>query len=93
MEVSFRLWLRECHSLTGTPSAFVDKGSIMKHTTLQSLIRVERNGSGVEVRTLDYENPSSNPGCGVKTLGKFKKKQRSQEVREQSSTSQFSTPT
>ena len=33
--------------------------------------RVERSGSGVELRTLDYENPGSNPGCGVKTLGKF----------------------
>ena len=28
-------------------------------------------GSGVELRTLDYENQGSNPGCGVKTLGKF----------------------
>ena len=32
---------------------------------------VKRNGSGVELRTLDYENLGSNPGCGVKTLGKF----------------------
>ena len=32
---------------------------------------VERSGSGVELRTLDYENPGSNPGCDVKTLGKF----------------------
>ena len=32
---------------------------------------VERSGSGVELRTLDNENPGSNPGCGVKTLGKF----------------------
>ena len=32
---------------------------------------LERSGSGVELRTLDYENPGSNPGCGVKTLGKF----------------------
>ena len=32
---------------------------------------VERNGSGVELRILNYENPGSNPGCGVKTLGKF----------------------
>ena len=32
---------------------------------------VERSGSGVDLRTLDYENPGSNPGCGVKTLGKF----------------------
>ena len=29
------------------------------------------SGSGVELRTLDYENPGSNPGCGVKTLGTF----------------------
>ena len=34
-------------------------------------VYVERSGSGVELRTLDYENPGSNPGCGVKTLGKF----------------------
>ena len=33
--------------------------------------RVERSGSGVDLRTLNYENPGSNPGCGVKTLGKF----------------------
>ena len=32
---------------------------------------VQCNGSGVELRTLDYENLGSNPGCGVKTLGKF----------------------
>ena len=25
----------------------------------------------VELRTIDYENPVSNPGCGVKTLGNF----------------------
>ena len=31
---------------------------------------VERSGSGVELRTLDYENPGLNPGCGVQTLGK-----------------------
>ena len=30
-----------------------------------------RSGSGVGLRTLDYENPGSNPGCCVKTLGKF----------------------
>ena len=38
---------------------------------IDSLATVERSGSGVELRTLDYENPGSNPGCGVKTLGKF----------------------
>ena len=32
---------------------------------------VERHGSGVALRTLDYENPGSNSGCGGKTLGKF----------------------
>ena len=32
---------------------------------------VKRNGTGVELQTLDYENPGSNPDCGVKTLGKF----------------------
>ena len=37
----------------------------------QCTLFVERSGSGVELRTLDYENPGSNPGCGVKTLGKF----------------------
>ena len=36
-----------------------------------NVLLVERSGSGVELRTLDYENPGSNPGCGVKTLGKF----------------------
>ena len=35
------------------------------------VVYVERSGSGVELRTLDYENPGSNPGCGVKTVGKF----------------------
>ena len=34
-------------------------------------LQVERSGSGVELRTLDYENPGSNPGSGVKTMGKF----------------------
>ena len=32
---------------------------------------LERNSSGVELRTLNYENPGSDPGFGVKTLGKF----------------------
>ena len=34
-------------------------------------IHVERRRSRVELRTLDYEKPGSNPGCGVKTLGEF----------------------
>ena len=34
-------------------------------------VDVERHGSGLALRTLDYENPGSNPGCGVKTLGTF----------------------
>ena len=37
----------------------------------QAGIFVERSGSGVELWTLDYENPGSNPYCGVKTLGRF----------------------
>ena len=32
---------------------------------------IERSDSGVELRTLDYENPGSNPGGSVKTSGKF----------------------
>ena len=32
---------------------------------------VECSGSGVELWTLDKENPGSNPGCGVKTLDRF----------------------
>ena len=32
---------------------------------------VECSYSGVELRTLDYENPGLNPGCGIKTLGKY----------------------
>ena len=42
-----------------------------KLVVLPPCIFVERSGSGVELRTLDNENPGSNPGCGVKTLGKF----------------------
>ena len=38
---------------------------------VNGMFLVERSGSGVELRTLDYENPGSNPGCVVKTLGKF----------------------
>ena len=42
-----------------------------KSAVAQVIVIVERSGSGVGLRTLDYENPGSNPGCGVKTLGKF----------------------
>ena len=28
-------------------------------------------GSGVELRTLDYDEPGSNPVCSIKILGKF----------------------
>ena len=38
---------------------------------LYNILMSNESGSGVELRTLDYENPGSNPGCGVKTLGKF----------------------
>ena len=33
------------------------------------LTLVGHSGSGVELRTLDYENPGSNLGCGVLNLG------------------------
>ena len=40
-------------------------------TDISYTINVERSGSGVELCTRHYENPGSNYGCGVKTLGKF----------------------
>jgi len=49
LEVGFRLWFRECPPLTSTPSAFVDKGSIMKRTTLRSLIQSMQQMNVVEV--------------------------------------------
>ena len=55
-------------------SAVVRLGDALKVCNLSSRLLsnlTERSGSGVELRTLDYENPGSNPGCGVKTLGKF----------------------
>ena len=50
------------HRLGGTQ----DGGRLKQHNTI-----LEHSGSGVELRTLGYEDPGSNPGCGVKTLGKF----------------------
>ena len=38
---------------------------------LQAMFDDKHSGSGEELRTLDFENPGSNPGCDVKTLGKF----------------------
>ena len=35
------------------------------------VVSVERSGAVAQLRTLDYENPDSNPGCGVTTLRKF----------------------
>ena len=43
-------------------------GSINLRVLIKS---AERSGSGVELQTLDYQNPGSKPGCGGKTLGKF----------------------
>ena len=40
------------------------------NSAAHSLRIVERSGSGVELRNLDYKNLGSNPGCGIKTLGK-----------------------
>ena len=33
-----------------------------------NIVAVERSGSEVELRTLDYENQGSNPGCSVFSL-------------------------
>ena len=63
-------------SFTGFAFYIAVRCGFDKHLYLTSCLNahnhnVERSGSGVELRTLDYENPGSNPGCGVKTLGKF----------------------
>ena len=50
--------------------ATVLRGNVLISADIETHL-VERSGSGVELQTLDYENPGSNPGCGVKTLGKF----------------------
>ena len=52
----------------------LEKTQLVSHREIvrcKGKLPVERSGSGVERRTLDYENPGSNPGCGVNTLGKF----------------------
>ena len=63
LEVGFRLRFRECHPLMGTSkkkfsSAFVDKDSIMKCTTLRSMIHSMQQNNLVEV----VRNTTS-PGC------------------------------
>ena len=58
LEVGFRLWFRECPPLTSTPSAFVDKGSIMKRTTLRSLVQSMQQKNIVEV-----VRDTTSPGC------------------------------
>ena len=58
LEVGFRIRFRECHPLTDTPSAFVDKGSIMKRTTLRSLIQSIQQNNLVEV-----VRDTTSPGC------------------------------
>ena len=45
--------------------------NISDNMKAQKRPKPDLSGSGVELRTLDYENPGSNPGCGVKTLGKL----------------------
>ena len=52
-------------------TAVRSSASICKSADVFGGFLVESSGLGVELRTLDYENPGSNPGCGVKTLGKF----------------------
>ena len=49
----------------------IDSSATLRSKKNVLCLTVERSGSGVALRSLDYENPGSNPGCGVKTLGKF----------------------
>ena len=44
---------------------------ILRYIKTYLYFYVERHGSEVALRSLDYENPGSNPGWGVKTLGKY----------------------
>ena len=59
LEFSFQLRFRECPPLTSTPSAFVDKGSIMKRTALGSLIQSMQQNNIVEV----LRDTSTSPVC------------------------------
>ena len=47
-------WWQATHCLYTNSNRFV-------HATLVRKVAIERNGSGVELRTLDWENPGSNP--------------------------------
>ena len=44
---------------------------LVDKTGITSRKPYESSGSGAELRTLDYENPGSNPVLHVKTLDKF----------------------
>ena len=56
------LLLREANKIT----QFLRKDTVRVDELFMYIARLsERSGSGVEFRTLDYENPGSNPGCGV----------------------------
>ena len=57
-------WLETMAHTAEDGSVNVQKFSIV-------ILCMERSGSGVELRTLDYENPGSNHGCGAKTFGRF----------------------
>ena len=54
-------------------SELCSRDKVASKTLDQLLMKLkdQQSDSGVELRTLDYENPDSNPGCGVETLGKF----------------------
>ena len=56
--------------IVGTNRKYNIADCAMKITD-EKIMLIERRGSVVELRTLDYEKPGSNPGCGVKTLDKF----------------------
>ena len=53
------------------PKIFYHNSVSMRDGLALTVRLYTRSGSGVELRILDYENPGSNPGCGVETLGKF----------------------
>ena len=55
---SVSVFSSECPPMTGAPSAFVDKGSIVKRTALRSLIQSMQQNNVVEVVC-----DTTSPGC------------------------------
>ena len=52
-------------------SSLLLAGKMQRYNFTNVTALAKAQSSGVELRTLDYENPGSNTGCGGKTLGKF----------------------